>query len=137
VLHVDQPTSQVAAVGEAPGHFVQGRTLLGVDYRSDYGFDLGGQHHFENMAPGGGRHWASVRAAWPFFEGKLVPEAFALVGLGNGDLWLQPQLSWLPDDHWRVSVRADLAGGINGLEKGWFASGSDLSRVMAWIAWRM
>ncbi len=137
VLHLDQPSLFIAPVGANPGTFTQVRSIWGVDWKTEFGPDLGGQYHFENFAPGGGRHWTGLRASWSFFEGKLVPEAFALLGMGNGDVWLQPQLSWMPDNNWRVSVRADLAGGINGLDTGYFPGGSDYSRVMAWIAWKM
>ena len=72
-----------------------------------------------------------------FFDGKLEPSAFVFAGIANGDIWIQPQIHWKPDDHWDVSVRADLAGGVNGIAPGYFPNGSDFSRAMLWLAWKL
>lgn len=137
VGHVDQASNRVAPLGGAPLVFNQIQAIVGLEWQMEMGLKIGTQYHVENRDRENARHWAGLRGSWSFFDGKLVPSAFALVGAGNGDLWLQPQIHWLPDEHWDISVRGDLAGGINGLDQGYFPSGTDWSRVMLWLDWKI
>ncbi len=137
VGHVDQPAFEVAGIGQTPRVYVQAQSIVGVDFTSESEWTIGGQHHYQNDLPGGARHWASLRVSKPLLAHKVEIQAFAFAGLGNADLWLQPQVSYHPEPGFTLSLRADLAGAVGLNREGLFPRSTDLSRLLLWLAWKI
>jgi hypothetical protein len=103
VFTPDQPTSAQDLGAVRRSNEVQ--SMLGVDYSSTDDFSIGLQYQYETHP--GAFHWLSAKVSKKFGAQNLQPELFVFHGIGNRDLWIEPQISWYANDRLTLSLRYD------------------------------
>jgi hypothetical protein len=118
-------------------HSNEVQSILGVDYSSTDDFTVGLQYQYETHP--GAFHWLSAKISKKFAAQGLQPELFIFQGIGNHDLWIEPQLSWLASDRLTLSVRYDLVDGrtqTTGDFVGYLSSLRDNDRALAEVTYK-
>ena len=113
------------------------QSILGVDYSSTDDFTVGLQYQYETHP--GAFHWISTKISKKFAAQKLQPELFVFQGIGNHDLWVEPQLTWFASDRLTVSARYDLVDAKTqetGDFVGYLSSLRDNDRVLAEVSYK-
>ena len=111
------------------------QTIFGSDYSFASGLVLGVQHHLERFAhkrPGirgsATSQWLSVQVREAFWRGRLEAQLLAMRGLGNADLWLEPEVKLAPSDDFELTLALDRVDGAAG-EPGYFGPYRQDSRL--------
>jgi hypothetical protein len=121
---------QSAAIGPALTG-LHSQVVLGADYSSESHLVVGAQYQFD-ATPGWQLNWVSAHVGKGFFDGKLQPEVFVFRGLGNGDMWIQPMLTWRFLDSVSISARADFVWASHDIGQGLLIPYDGLARAFVW-----
>ena len=114
------------------------RTILGLDYTNDNGMTAGFQYHFD-LWNQGHLHSISIRYLQDYADGKYLFAFFIYKGINNGDVWVQPAITWNINDSASATLQADILGGHegNGTPKdGFIGPYRHKSRFFLWIKYQ-
>lgn len=133
VLHIRQPWSPKSY------GFIENKevwqTIIGLDYTTDSDTTFGAQYHVDTWFTDT-LHWFSLQYIRPFCDNTFHFELFLFKGLNSQDVWIQPQLIYTSETGWKVSLRADILGGMRtptSPKDGLIAPFRDKDRLLLWI----
>jgi hypothetical protein len=133
IAHTDQPVQQINFAIPITGTVWQG--IAGADYSTENGWTFGGQYH-SDVTPIRTLHWGSVQVMKVIDGSFLEPKLFVFKGIGNQDLWIQPNLGFKISKRTTIQLRADLISASSTLTDGVLPIVRNLSRIFTWITFK-
>ena len=133
IVHTDQPAQQANFAIPVSGNTWQ--AIAGTDYSTEEGWTFGGQYHMDTN-PMQTLHWTSVQIGKVSDASFVEPKLFVFKGIGNQDLWIQPNLSFKTSKRTIIQTRLDLISASQTLTDGILPAVRDLSRFFVWITFK-
>lgn len=132
LLHFHQPMQTADLTRSRTTTVLQ--SIIGVDWSPPEGGVFGLQYHHDRWS-NHSLHALSIKVQRKFWE-ALEPSVFVYQGLGNKDIWIQPQLAYYFGQSMSFFIRADLIlGGSSSevLTEGYLTPFKDRDRILSWI----
>ncbi len=136
IVHLDQPLQNATFSTTSLSRLsTVWQGIFGTDYSTDDGWTLGGQYHFDSNDMQT-LHWASLQILKTIEGSIFEPKFFIFKGIGNLDLWVQPEIGFKISKRTTINLRADIISASSTLTDGILSLVKDQSRVFTWIKYQ-